>query len=121
MATDQICTIIPTFRDRLFTAIFPGRAPGAPRARPGSEYIDLRQVGQPCRRYRSDCERRVQCFAYEELLQARQTEAGHPLAERRNPGDSANLPEPDVIAAEIAEDLQAALDQFTLIATDLKQ
>jgi type I restriction enzyme M protein len=43
------------------------------------------------------------------------------LAERRNPGDSANLPEPDVIAAEIAEDLQAALDQFTLIATDLKQ
>jgi hypothetical protein len=26
--------------------------------------------------------------------------------------DSANLPEPDVIAAEIAEDLQAALNQF---------
>jgi type I restriction enzyme M protein len=35
--------------------------------------------------------------------------------------DSANLPEPDVIAAEIAEDLQAALDQFAAIATDLKQ
>jgi type I restriction enzyme M protein len=29
--------------------------------------------------------------------------------------DSANLPEPDVIAAEIAEDLQAALDQFVQI------
>jgi type I restriction enzyme M protein len=33
--------------------------------------------------------------------------------------DSANLPDPDVIAAEIAEDLQAALDQFSQIATDL--
>jgi len=33
--------------------------------------------------------------------------------------DSANLPDPDVLAAEIAEDLQAALDQFALIAQDL--
>jgi hypothetical protein len=31
------------------------------------------------------------------------------------------VPDPDVIAAEIAEDLQAALDQFTQIATDLKR
>jgi type I restriction enzyme M protein len=35
--------------------------------------------------------------------------------------DSANLPEPDVIAAEIAEDLQAALDQFAQIAADLRK
>ncbi len=35
--------------------------------------------------------------------------------------DSANLPEPDVIAAEIAEDLQAALDQFAQIAAELKK
>lgn len=35
--------------------------------------------------------------------------------------DSANLPAPDVIAAEIAEDLQAALDQFAQIAGDLKR
>lgn len=34
--------------------------------------------------------------------------------------DSANLPDPDVIAAEIAEDLQAALDQVSQIASDLK-
>ena len=33
--------------------------------------------------------------------------------------DSANLPEPDVIAAEIVEDLQAALAQFAEIAGDL--
>ena len=34
--------------------------------------------------------------------------------------DSANLPESDVIASEIVEDLQAALEQFALIAGDLK-
>ena len=30
--------------------------------------------------------------------------------------DSANLPAPEIIAAEIAEDLQAALEQFATIA-----
>ncbi|MGE5603405.1 MAG: HsdM family class I SAM-dependent methyltransferase, partial [Nitrososphaerales archaeon] len=33
--------------------------------------------------------------------------------------DSANLPDPDVIAREIVEDLQAALEQFAAIAEDL--
>jgi type I restriction enzyme M protein len=33
--------------------------------------------------------------------------------------DSENLPPPDVIAAEIIDDLQAALDQFSLVAADL--
>jgi len=35
--------------------------------------------------------------------------------------DSANLPEPHLIAAEIVDDLQAALDEFALIAADLKK
>ena len=35
--------------------------------------------------------------------------------------DSANLPAPDVIAADIVEDLQAALPQFAEIANDLKR
>ena len=35
--------------------------------------------------------------------------------------DSANLPAPDIIAAEIVEDLQAALAQFAEIASDLKK
>jgi type I restriction enzyme M protein len=33
--------------------------------------------------------------------------------------DSANLPDPDVIAAEIVEDLRAALEEFELIREDL--
>ena len=35
--------------------------------------------------------------------------------------DSANLPDPDIIAREIVEDLQAALAQFAEIASDLKK
>ncbi len=35
--------------------------------------------------------------------------------------DSANLPDPGIIALEIAEDLEAALDQFSQIAADLKK
>jgi hypothetical protein len=34
--------------------------------------------------------------------------------------DSANLPEPSVLALEIAEELEAALEQFATIAEDLK-
>lgn len=33
--------------------------------------------------------------------------------------DSVNLPDPDVIAQEIVEDLEAALSQFAQIASDL--
>jgi hypothetical protein len=39
---------------------------------------------------------------------------------RMSRADSANLPDPDVIAQEIVEDLEAALSQFATIATDLK-
>jgi len=35
--------------------------------------------------------------------------------------DSANLPDPDVLALEIAEELEAALEQFSAIAEDLKR
>jgi type I restriction enzyme M protein len=35
--------------------------------------------------------------------------------------DSANLPAPDIIAAEIVDDLEAALEQFAEIATDLSR
>jgi hypothetical protein len=34
---------------------------------------------------------------------------------------SADLPEPDIIAAEIVEDVQSALAQFATIAADLKR
>lgn len=35
--------------------------------------------------------------------------------------DSADLEDPDLIAEEIADDLQAALEQFATIASDLRE
>jgi type I restriction enzyme M protein len=35
--------------------------------------------------------------------------------------DSANLPDPGILAAEIAADLEAALEQFATIADELKK
>ena len=35
--------------------------------------------------------------------------------------DTANLPPPEVIAAEIVEDLEAALAQFSTVATSLAE
>ncbi len=35
--------------------------------------------------------------------------------------DSANLPAPEIIAADIVADLEAALEQFATIAEDLKR
>jgi len=41
------------------------------------------------------------------------------IVNRRKTGsDSDNLPDPDVLAAEIVEDLEAALEQFREIAGD---
>jgi len=64
---------------------------------------------------------RFKCFSYDELLKRDKVNLDIFWLKDDSLEDSANLPAPDVIAAEIAEDLQAALDQFALIASDLKQ
>ena len=54
--------------------------------------------------------------AYEGLLQKNAEDVKDEALE-----DSANLPAPEVIAADITADLEAALEQFATIADDLKQ
>ena len=63
---------------------------------------------------------RFRAFTYDELLKRDKVSLDIFWLKDDSLEDSANLPEPDVIAAEIAEDLQAALDQFATIAADLK-
>ncbi len=48
-------------------------------------------------------------------------ETRHFLAEGRPLEDSANLPAPEIIAREIVDDLEAALEQFREIENDLKE
>src|SRR6266566_4930752 len=72
------------------------------------------------RHHRKETER-FKPFAYEDLLKRDKVSLDIFWLKDESLEDSANLPDPDVIAAEIAEDLQAALDQFTQIAADLKR
>ena len=59
---------------------------------------------------------RFKSFAYEDLIKRDKVSLDIFWLKDDSLEDSANLPDPDVIAAEIVEDLQAALDQFAQIA-----
>jgi len=74
----------------------------------------------PENRHQRQATDRFKPFGYEELMKRDKVSLDIFWLRDESLEDSANLPEPDVIAAEIAEDLQAALDQFSQIGTDLK-
>ena len=58
-------------------------------------------------------------FAYEELLARDKVSLDLFWLKDESLQDAAALPEPDVFAAEIVEDLRAALEQFAAIQADL--
>lgn len=64
-------------------------------------------------------ESRWRQFSYDELMQKDKASLDIFWLRDNSLEDSANLPAPDIIAAEIVEDLQAALSQFAQIAEDL--
>jgi hypothetical protein len=61
---------------------------------------------------------RFKSFTYEELIKRDKLNLDIFWLKDESLEDSANLPDPDVIAQEIVEDLEAALSQFATIATD---
>jgi type I restriction enzyme M protein len=64
---------------------------------------------------------RFHSFTYEELMKRDKANLDLFWLKDDSLEDSANLPAPEVLAAEIMEDLEAALAQFSLIAGDLAQ
>jgi len=62
---------------------------------------------------------RLKAFSYDDLIKRDKTSLDIFWLRDESLEDSENLRDPAVLAAEIVEDLQAALDQFSLIATDL--
>ena len=62
---------------------------------------------------------RFKSFPYDELVTRDKANLDIFWLRDESLEDAANLPEPGVIAAEIVEDLQAALEQFTAIEEDL--
>ncbi|MCB0168534.1 MAG: N-6 DNA methylase, partial [Anaerolineae bacterium] len=64
---------------------------------------------------------RWRCFTYDELLARDKVSLDIFWLRDESLEDTANLPDPDVLAVEIMEDLQAALEQFAEIVEDLEE
>jgi len=65
-------------------------------------------------------EGRWRVFDYDELVKRDKLNLDIFWLKDKSLEDSADLPEPEVLAQEIADDLQTALDEFTAIAAELK-
>jgi type I restriction enzyme M protein len=63
---------------------------------------------------------RFRCFAYDDLIKRDKVNLDIFWLKDESLEDSANLPASDPIAAETMEDLEAALEQFSEIAGDLR-
>jgi type I restriction enzyme M protein len=76
--------------------------------------------GPPPGRKRLPPDGRWRAFSYEELIAGNKVHLDIFWLHDESLEDTANLPDPDVLALEIVEDLQAALEQFSEIAEELE-
>jgi type I restriction enzyme M protein len=81
---------------------------------------DFVRCYNPSNRHARKETERFRPFSYEEIIKRDKLSLDIFWLKDDSLEDSSSLPEPDVIAAEIIEDLEAALDEFAQIAADLK-
>lgn len=82
---------------------------------------DFVECYNPRNRHQRKESERFKSFAYDDLLKRDKVNLDIFWLKGEALEESANLPAPEVIAADIAADLEAALEQFSTIAEDLKQ
>jgi type I restriction enzyme M protein len=80
---------------------------------------DFVRCYNPENRHKRTETERFHSFSYDELVKRDKANLDIFWLRDDSLGDSSDLPDPAVLAAEIVEDLQAALDQFAQIAADL--
>jgi type I restriction enzyme M protein len=80
---------------------------------------DFVRCYNPANRHQRTETERFRCFSYEDLVKRDKANLDIFWLRDDSLGDSSDLPDPAVLAAEIVEDLQAALDQFAQIVADL--
>jgi type I restriction enzyme M protein len=85
-----------------------------------SDLDDFVACYNPKNRYEREESERFKSFTYEELTKCDKANLDIFWLKDESLEDSANLPAPGVLAIEIMEDLEAALEQFATIAEDLK-
>ncbi len=73
---------------------------------------DFSECYNPANRHERTENERFRCFTYDELMQRDKTSLDIFWLKDDSLEDSANLPAPDVLAQDIMENLQAALEQF---------
>lgn len=83
--------------------------------------VTAAQQRRPTDRFNRKETERFKCFTYEELVKRDKVNLDIFWLKDEALEDSANLPAPEVIAADITTDLAAALEQFATIAEDLKK
>jgi type I restriction enzyme M protein len=88
------------------------------------EFVDLYNAGNRNQRIATwsaeNPDGRWRAYGYDELIARDKASLDIFWLKDDSLADSDNLPAPGIIAMEIVEDLQAALEQFKLIASDLK-
>ena len=86
-----------------------------------SDLDDFVACYNPKNRHSRKESERFKGFTYEELLKRDKVNLDIFWLKDDALEESANLPAPEVIAQEISDDLEAALEQFASIAEDLKK
>ena len=86
-----------------------------------SDLDDFIACYNPANRHERKAGERFRAFAYGELLKRDKVNLDIFWLKDDALEESANLPAPEVIAQEITDDLEAALEQFGTIAEDLKK
>ena len=85
-----------------------------------SDLDDFVACFNPRNRHKRKESERFKSFGYDDLLKRDKVNLDIFWLKDESLEDSASLPDPDVLAEEIAEDLRAALDQFETILGDMK-
>jgi len=85
------------------------------------DLLDFVKCYNPQNRHERKETERFHVFTYEELMQRDKVNLDVFWLKDESLEDSANLPAPDILAHEIAENLESALDQFTTISHSLTE
>jgi len=85
------------------------------------DLLDFVKCYNPQNRHERKETERFHAFTYEELIQRDNVNLDIFWLKDESLEDSANLPAPDILAHEIAENLESALDQFTTISQSLTE
>jgi len=85
------------------------------------DLLDFVKCYNPQNRHDRKETERFHVFTYEELIQRDKVNLDIFWLKDESLEDSANLPNPDILAREIAENLESALDQFTTISQSLEE